>query len=252
MASISPPGVRFYRVIEAAPAPVRADRVTGGTLPVRAARHCDAVTTASAYGWWLFSPLDLSLLWDGERVFWSRPAHDGWLELDAAQYPGLRPAFNVAAPIALEDATPPFLTALPEPGMVQIWTGYFARSAPDWSLLVRPPANLGPLPGVAGYEGIVEADRWFAPIFTNLRLTRTDTPVHLRRSRPLVQVQPLPRLAYAQASMDSMQLVPEPAAFTDTDWDDYASTTVPPARTVGQYAIAARKRRHAECPYANG
>ena len=29
-----------------------------------------------------------------------------------------------------------------EPGCLQIWTGLMARTAPGWSLLVRPPANL--------------------------------------------------------------------------------------------------------------
>ena len=51
------------------------------------------------------------------------------------------------------------------------------------------------------YEGIVETDRWFGPLFTNLRFTRTDVPVRLRADFPLAQVQPLPRLAYADSTL---------------------------------------------------
>lgn len=65
-----PPIARFYRLIEQAPPPLRADRSAGGTLPVRAYRYCDAVTSAAGFGWWVFPPADLQLLWDGHDVLW--------------------------------------------------------------------------------------------------------------------------------------------------------------------------------------
>ncbi len=51
---------RFYRLIETARPPQRADRSAAGTLPTRAYRYCDAVTSATAYGGgcslrWIFS-----------------------------------------------------------------------------------------------------------------------------------------------------------------------------------------------------
>ena len=55
-----------------------------------------------------------------------------------------------------------------------------ARTAPDWSLLIRAPANLASPGGYSLYEGIVETDRWFGPLFTNLRLTQTHKPVYPR------------------------------------------------------------------------
>ena len=106
--------------------------------------------------------------------------------------------------------------------------------------------DLPPAGGYAAYEGIVEYDRWFGPVFTNLRLTRSHAPVRLRMDRPLLQAQPLPRIAYDEATLGAMQLVPEPAAFTPGDWADYAAATLPETRTLGQYAVAARRRR--KCP----
>ncbi len=247
MAHDSFTGVRFYRVIPDAPAPGRADRDAGGTIPARGARYCDAVTQAAAFGWWIYPPIEVSLYWDGQQIFWTWPGHDGWLELDAAQFPGLRRTFNATAPADLKGATPPFLTALPEAGVVQLWTGLYARTAPGWSLLLRSPANLATSGGYVPYEGIIEYDQWFGPVFTNIRLTRTDAPIRLRTDRPLLQAQPLPRIAYAEATLDAMQLVPGPDAFTDADWADYARSTMPDTRTIGQYAIAARRRR--KCPF---
>src|SRR5207244_11955854 len=68
------------------------------------------------------------------------------------------------------------LAAFKEPGVVQIWSGLIARTAPEWSLLVRQPANLARSQGYENYEGIIETDRWFGPLFTNVRLTRTNIP----------------------------------------------------------------------------
>ena len=118
-------------------------------------------------------------------------------------FPDFSQTFDDAAPAALRGCAPPFLTALPEPGMVQIWTGLMASTAPGWSMLVRPPANLASPGGYSLYEGIVETDCWFGPLFTNLRLTRTHKPVHLRADFPLLQVQPLPREAYAEQTLNA-------------------------------------------------
>ena len=84
------PVARFYRVIDQAPAPQRADRAGGGTLPVRAAQYCDAVTQASGFGWWIYPPLAISLLWDGAQVHWTYPGQETWLPLEAAKFPHLR------------------------------------------------------------------------------------------------------------------------------------------------------------------
>jgi hypothetical protein len=249
-ATLTPPVATFYQVIDQAPMPRRADRAAGGTLPARAAQYCDAATQASAFGWWAYPPIALSLAWDGEQVHWTWPDHGAWLPLEAAQCPGLRPRYDAAAPGHLRGTAPPLLTALAEPGVVQVWTGLFARTAPGWSLLVRAPANLPPAPGYVAYEGIVEADRWFGPVFTNIRLTRTDMPVRLRPDVPFLQLQPLPRAAYAEATLAAMQTL----SLGDFDWEAYEQSVAGPAlrgdRATGQYAVAARRRRRGECPFA--
>ena len=61
------PRVTFYRLIEQAAAPRRADRSGLGGLPTRAYRYCDAVTSAAGFGWHLCPPIDFELLWEAER-----------------------------------------------------------------------------------------------------------------------------------------------------------------------------------------
>ncbi|MEA2790279.1 MAG: hypothetical protein QOG73_2685 [Acetobacteraceae bacterium] len=251
----SQPLIQFHRLIETARAPQRADRAAAGTLPTRAYRYCDAVTSAAGYGWWVFPPMDLQLIWDGHDLFWYFDGADDWMPLSpSAQFPNFSRTFDDMAPEALRGCAPPFLTALPEPGTVQIWTGLMARTARDWSLLIRPPANLAAPGGYSLYEGIVETDEWFGPLFTNLRLTQTHKPVHLKADFPLLQVQPLPREAYAEHTLSATAIVPNMAAMNDDDWGAYHKTIVTPNedqdRPFGAYAIAARRRRHASCPHA--
>jgi hypothetical protein len=255
MTRAAPPIVEFFRLIEEARAPQRADRSALGVLPMRAVRYCHAVTAAAGFGWWAFPPMDLNLLWDGTDIYWQLPGSEDWQALlPSAQFPGMMRRFDTAAPEGLRGCSPPFLTALPEPGTLQIWTGLMARTAPDWSLLVRAPANLPGPGGVCFFEGIVETDRYFGPVFTNLRFTRSHKPVRLRADFPLAQLQPLPRAAYADATLDAMALVPDLGSLTERDWEAYRTTIVvpndDPDRPFGAYAIAARKRAKAACPFA--
>lgn len=248
----NPPHATFYRLIDGARMPQRADRSAAGTLPTRASRHCDAVTTAASFGWWLFPPIDFSLLWDGDDIYWTWGDRTDWLLLSTAQFPDFANQFDAVAPHAGQGCSPPFLTALPEPGLVQIWSGLIARTAPDWSLLIRPLANMPQRGGYALYEGVVETDRWFGPLFTNLRLTRTHAPVRFQSDFPFAQVQPLPRVAYADETMDAVTHIPQLGELTSRDWDDYIHTVVKPnddpERPHGQYAVAARRRRKGVCP----
>jgi hypothetical protein len=248
--------VRFYRLIASARPPQRADRSAAGTLPTRAYRYCEAVTSASSFGWWVFPPADVQLLWDGTDIFWHCDGLPDWLPLlPSAQFPGFAAEFDAAAPDCLGGCSPPFLTALPEPGLVQIWTGLMARTAPGWNLLVRAPANLPAPGGVVHYEGIVETDSWTGPLFTNLRLTRTNVPVRLRADYPLVHVQPVHSSACSDAILGGMSLAGELENLPEEVWAGYHATIAEPNedpnRPFGAYAVAARRRRKGACPVAH-
>jgi len=248
----SPSIVTFYRMVEEARPPQRADRSGLGSLPTRAYRHCDAVTTAAGFGWYVYPPTRFSLFFDGSRVVWTCPALGEWLPLGAAQFPDFAARFDAAAPAEIQGYSPPFLTAIQEPGVVQVWTGLLTRTLPGWSTLIRAPANLPRPAGYDSFEGVVETDHWFGPLFTNLRLTRTDHPVEFDPDMPLLQVQPIPQAAYADAVLGTAELVPALTSFTDADWADFRATIVAPNQdpehVQGAYAAAARRRRR--CPVA--
>jgi hypothetical protein len=246
------PIVRFHTLVTGARAPQRADRSALGTLPTRAFRYCEAVTSASAFGWWIFPPLDMMLLWDGSDIYWQYSEMSEWMQLQpATQYPGFAQQFDACVPAEIRGYSPPLLTALPEPGTVQIWTGIIARTAPAWSLLLRAPANLPARGGFCVYEGIVDTDRWFGPMFVNLRLTRTQMPVRLSADFPLLLAQPVQQATRTDAILSSIETTSGLDALDAHDWDDYRTTIVLPNqdvdRDLGRYSVDVRKRAPRAC-----
>lgn len=227
--------------------PQRADPAAAGTMPTRAYRYCEAMRSASAYGWYLFPPIGFSLQWDGGTdIIWTYEGVDEWYPLRTAQFPGFAAHFDRVAPPDVRTFSPPFLAAFKEPGILQIWTGLIARTLPGWSLLVRPPANLARSQAYDFFEGIVETDRWFGPLFTNIRLTRTNCPIEFDAEFPLLQVQPVQR-AYCDDRLNDFDVVEELSGLTTDDWAAFRQTVVRPSadpqRKRGQYAAASRKRR---------
>ncbi len=245
-----PPRVVFHRFLPQARLPQRADRSALGSLPTRAFRYCEAITTASAFGYYVFPPIDFSLFWDGTSISWTYKGAEDWMPLGSAQFPGFSGQFDAVAPDGVQGFAPPFVSAIQEPGLVQFWSGLVVRTAPGLSLLLRAPANLPRKGGYEVYEGIVETDRWFGPLFTALRLTRTHAPVEFSTEYPIFQVQPVPREIYAEAALNDYELVPGLDQLDGKDWDDYYDTVVRPnvadSRPRGSYAAAARKRRAAD------
>ena len=249
------PAVTFFRAVPGCRAPMRADASVLGTLPSRGFQYCEALRAASSFGWYVFPPIDFTLQWDGSQILWTYRGAKAWYPLTSAQFPGFQAVFDRHAPRQLRGFAPPFLTAVPEPGIVQLWTGLMVSSAEDWSILVRPPANLPRSLAYDLYEGIVESDRWFGPLFTNLRLVKTDVPIHFSTESPLLQVQPLHRSTYADQVSNGQGLVEDLAAFPPQAWTRYEQTIVKPnldpQRPVGAYATAVRRRRRGACPVAH-
>lgn len=244
--------ITFHRLVPNARLPQRADRSAAGSLPTRAFRYCEPATSASGFGYYMFPPIGFSVMWDGHDILWTYEGVGEWFPLKSVQFPGFRDQFEATAPDEIKDFSPPFLGALQESGLIQLWTGFVVRTAPGYSLLVRAPANLPRAGGYEHFEGIVETDRWFGPLITNIRLTKTDVPIDFRPDYPLLQVQPIPRHIYDDSHLNNYELVPRLEQFTPEDWDDYYDTVVRPHvqehRPRGQYAAIARKRRAAEDP----
>ena len=238
--------VEFFQLVCDANPPRRADKSVGGAIPARALRYCEAITSASAFGWYVFLPISFKVVWDGHDMLWTYPGVDEWLPLtrDAVQYPGLSQQFDQHAPSDVRGFCPPFLTPSIQPGQLQIWTGCIAKTAPGWSLLVRGVANLSHSQSYQTLEGIIETDSWFGPLFDNVRLLKTDVPIEFRSDVPFLQVQPVRKDFYADKFLQNFN-VKDMAQLSAEDWQAFRSTVVVPntnpERKRGQYAVSVRK-----------
>ena len=90
----------------------------------------------------MFLPLDLYILFDGMEAKWSFD-EEQWFALDSICYPDAQ-------------SYPPFLVMTEDHGILQIWTGLVVKTEPNWSVLVRQPANYFQPTGYQMLEGVIE------------------------------------------------------------------------------------------------
>jgi hypothetical protein len=139
-----------------------------------------------------------------------------------------------------------YIRILSEPGILQIWSGFFVETAPGRSLWIRPLANVHAVSGYVPYEAIVDSDTFRPlPLFVNIRLVRTNAEIFIRREMPLFQV-----FAIERTSVASQQAVVRPLAREDQDpvfyWDGLMNTlridrVTPPRASVGSYGADRRR-----------
>jgi hypothetical protein len=235
---------QFYRLIPDAPAPQRADPSALGTMTVAAYQYCEAMRTASAFGWQFRPPMNFSLLLDDDELFWTPEGEDGLYPINAGvQFPNFLEVFNRVAPPELMDLAPPFLAQGSVPGSVQIWSGFLARTARRWALLSRGIANYRKTQSYKNLEGLLETSMLFEPMIATVQLARTNVPIHFHKRRPFFQVQPLLRECYHKPPFE----VFEASDLTEDDWQQFAATLKPNLdlmRKPGHYAVAVRKEFH--------
>ena len=101
-------------------------------------------------------------------------------------------------------------------------------------------------------EGLIETDRWFGPLFINIKLLRTDHPIYFRTDHPYMQVQPIHRAHYDDALLNAYTVESGPEALTEQDWDAFHRTIVvpnsEPDRRLGHYAVSVSRAEQAGCP----
>ena len=256
------PLISFYTAYPDSLPPMAADRSALGSIPSQAYQYCEAVTTASAFGWYAFPAAPCTLIFDGVDVYLLEDGEKR--KFSALQLDGMDQWWNKHCPADLHDMAPPFITNLGIPGYVQIWSGLLIESRKNWSTLIRPIANAPISNQFFCFEGIVETDSYSpAPLFVNLKLQVTHTPIEFSHLEPLFQIQPIHRNCYSKKSLNNFvrTKISNREEMTASHWQRYANTVrhIDPRdgdHKTGQYAIGARKRskrndgdERAECPY---
>lgn len=233
----------LYKAYAKAPAVRQAEKGAAGTMPTAAFQFCEAMRIASSFGWYVYPPKDISLVFDGEETYIFED--DAWIPLKSYNLEDeFRQKWRSAAPDHLADFDPPYISELSFPGHVQIWSGYFVKTAPNWSLQIRGPVNFGNRSSFFNYEGVIETDTWTpAPLFGNIKLLKTDVEIHLSHQRPLFQIVPVFRALDMKRPLEMVEV-----DIFDTegqfDWEELPNTlrhaVKDPSYRPGRYATQVR------------
>lgn len=240
--------IQLYRVHPEALSPMAADRAALGMVPVNAFQYCEAMRVASSFGWYVFPPQSVSLMFDGHELFveddgaWRSFTHEPF---DAK----FQAIWEAAAPEELHGHAPSFLRKFTEPGAFQIWSGFFVKTAPGWSLQFRPLVNIHTVSAFSCYEGIVETDEFSPmPLFINAKIHRTNSEIYIDRQFPLFQICAIQRTTIGNQRSVQSDLATDAGDFP---WEDFKKTirvagVTPERKTVGEYAARTRKRDRRE------
>ena len=249
--------ITFYNPVGGGINPQRADKSVHGTLPTNGFRYCEAVRTASGFGWYIYLPFEIIIDWDGLEYHWSIDSGENWYLLtDAIQYPNFSTEFDEHAPENVKGYSPPFLSRTQDPNILQVWSGLFARTEEGVASYIKAPSNMDNGQGYSVMEGVVQTEWWFGPLFTNLKIHRQGRPIVFRPDRPLFQVMPFSNAFYDRFEKAKPTIFEGLPALKEDDWQAYANTVVRRMETrtkLGDYAIEARQKmkeqaKAAGCP----
>lgn len=245
--------VKFHKIFTAATSPMRSDKAALGTLPSAAFQYCEPVRTASAFGWYIFPPKDIRLMWDGVDTYYDDEGE--WCSFSSIHLDDeFLDYWDMHAPEDLKGCAPPFLTNIFVPGIVQIWSGLLVSSSENWSVMIGQLLNVPASQSFVCFEGIVETDVFKpCPLFVNIKLLTTHREILIPKEKPLFQVRPIRRECYAETTLQHTEFeglspkLDNSGSMSEEDWNGYRSTVrkVDPTvenRAPGAYASGTRRR----------
>lgn len=240
--------IEFFHLLPDAPLPAPADPSLDGSIPLRAFKYCEPFTSANSFGWHLFPPLDFDIRWDGHACVWRRAtANEQWSLLHTVTLPEFAEQLKTQESRGQEQypGVIPFMSYTPEYGIIQIWSGLVVRSKPGWVSLVRPLVNYPHESAFDLFDGIIETDWWTGPLFSVIRITKSDLTIEFRTRRPFAQLQLVHRDAYLPETMRTSRGVTGVERWPADLAADFRATLTEFSnrRRAGDYKRAARARR---------
>ncbi|WP_419905189.1 DUF6065 family protein [Kiloniella sp.] len=238
--------ISFYKCWPDLPDPILPRPDLRGEIPARALKFCEPFTRANSSGALICPPMDFTLTWTGTEILADLKGIEETILVERLYLPEFADYWKENAPAKALEAIPPFLEAIPERGVIQVWSGLFARTKPGISSWIRSPVNWGNSGAYSVLEGVVETDWWAGPLFFVIQMQKTDFPISFYYDDPFMQVVPVDRnlLDLGSGSVPFENVTDAPQDFWDSmvDFAEKRNSGRP-----GSYRREARKRRKA-CP----
>jgi hypothetical protein len=238
--------LRLIRMIPGLRVPERSHPTLQGSIPHRAALHCQPFLAANGFGWRVFSPLDADLLLEGDGMKWRKMGQRKWRKLDVVVHEESARAIHEIAPeFARKYARIPMLASAPERDIVQVWTGFVGLALAGWGLLLRPLVNVPQSEAFQVLEGVIETDWWAGPLVFPIRLLKSGTVVSLRQSKPLAQLQPVRKESLREEMLADGPGLSDIEEVTLKDWRRFcwALSLRNDSDRPGRYRFEAQRRK---------
>jgi hypothetical protein len=173
-----------------------AEKTLRGDASSAALRWCGPFAHANEYGFWVFPPVDLDVIWHGGRSFEHR-FETIYTDDDASVVSRLQRTDDKYRYVPRRKVE--FGSTLES--VVSIWTGCIFQTPPGWGLMIRDPVNIGASTIFQTQEAILETDWLPYDIWINLLFVQQEKWARIRRSDswpPIAQLLPVPKAAYDQ------------------------------------------------------
>jgi tetratricopeptide (TPR) repeat protein len=207
---------------------VPAEKTLRGEVEEMGVKWCGPFPNANKYGFWLFPPMDVDVIWRGGKQYECHVVNP-WPDDEVPLVQSLRREDDTDERKLILDTFAgknKLILAVPDFNAFRLWTGCVFQTPPGWGLLVRSPINLGMNAPYRIQEGIIETDWLFVDFWLGIMMQQENVPLRLRRDQwpPLAQLVPVPREAYDQPWQWSEELLhrdTEEAERIFTGWVDY-------------------------------
>lgn len=175
---------------------VPSEKTLNGTANPAGVKWCGPFTNANKMGWWVFSPVDMDIIYKGQGIFEYKILEP----YDDFDYDHIRQLIKPEDGVDPDKWSHPggrtkFTWGAVEEDVVQIWMGVILKTPKDWCLQVRSPVNCGHGQPFHVQEGILETDWMQYDIWINLKFHKKGRWAALRKETwpPIAQLIPVPR-----------------------------------------------------------
>lgn len=225
---MKPFSLQVYRLHPQGIRIVPAEKTLMGTANQDALKWCGPFTNANRFGFWVFPPMDIDIIWRGSNIF----EHNVINEWNNDEVPFIRSLVKdndkeeeKAFPQQFSGRVKVDFGRVEE-NICQMWTGVSFQTPPEWALHIRSPINIGMDAPFRIQEGILETSWLRYDIWINIAVQRKDTLIQLRRDQwpPLAQLLPVRLESYDQQWTISEEMFNRDSKEADEaylQWVDY-------------------------------
>lgn len=174
----------------------KAEKTCMGFANKGGTQWCGPYTNANKAGFWLYSPINMELYFDGEKFHVNYEEEYG-----SEDYEIVKKLIRNSDESTIEKWCFPNVgrtkttIGFVEKNTIQIWTGRIFKTPPNWCLRICNPVNF-PKKNFEITEAIIETDWMYYDIWINISCSKGE--IKINKNSPLAQIIPTKRESFEE------------------------------------------------------